>query len=80
MAATVCPTTRLPQQLVEETARVASLAQQEWAAARRRGRFRSFSTVVGARRGLKRREADALGYETEPYDALLDEYEPGDAP
>jgi carboxypeptidase Taq len=26
---------------------------------------------------LKRREADALSYETEPYDALLDEYEPG---
>ena len=25
----------------------------------------------------KRREADAVGYETEPYDALLDEYEPG---
>ena len=25
---------------------------------------------------LKRREADAVGYDTEPYDALLDEYEP----
>jgi carboxypeptidase Taq len=26
---------------------------------------------------LKRREAEAIGYKTHPYDALLDEYEPG---
>ena len=27
--------------------------------------------------GLKRQEAEAIGYEDEPYDALLDEFEPG---
>ena len=27
---------------------------------------------------LKRQEAEALGYEQEPYDALLDDYEPGE--
>ena len=68
---------RLARPLVEETARVTSLAQQEWAAARRAadfGRFRPWLERVVA---LKRREADALGYDDEPYDALLEEYEPG---
>ena len=69
--------TRLPQSLVEETARVTSLAQTEWAAARRRRRLPSLSAVAGTGGPLKQREAEAVGYETEPYDALLDEYEPG---
>jgi carboxypeptidase Taq len=69
--------TRLPQPLIEETARVSSLAQQEWAAARDRSDFVRFLPWLERVVALKRREADALGYETEPYDALLDEYEPG---
>ncbi len=69
--------TRLPQPLVEETARVTSLAQTEWAAARRRADFRRFLPWLERVVALERREADAVGYETEPYDALLDEYEPG---
>src|SRR5665213_3292217 len=69
--------TRLPQPLIEETARVTSLAQQEWAAAREESDFARFLPWLERVVELKRREADALGYETEPYDALLDEYEPG---
>jgi carboxypeptidase Taq len=69
--------TRLPQPLVEETARVTSLAQQEWAAARRHADFARFRPWLERVVTLKRREADAIGYETEPYDALLEEYEPG---
>jgi carboxypeptidase Taq len=69
--------TRLPQPLIEETARVTSLAQQEWAAARQDADFARFLPWLERVVTLKRREADALGYETEPYDALLDEYEPG---
>ncbi len=69
--------TRLPQALVEETARVTSLAQMEWAAARQDADFRRFLPWLERVVALKRREADAVGYETEPYDALLDEYEPG---
>ncbi len=69
--------TRLPRPLVEETARVTSLAQQEWAAARRDADFARFRPWLQKVTALKRREAEAVGYAAEPYDALLDEYEPG---
>jgi carboxypeptidase Taq len=69
--------TRVPQPLIEEIARVTSLAQQEWAAAREEADFARFLPWLERVVALKRREADAIGYETEPYDALLDEYEPG---
>ena len=69
--------TRLPRPLVEETARVTSLAQAEWAAARRDADFARFRPWLERVTALKQREAEAVGYRTEPYDALLDEYEPG---
>jgi carboxypeptidase Taq len=69
--------TRLPRPLVEETARVTTLAQAEWAAARRDADFRRFRPWLEHVTALKRREADALGYEAEPYDVLLAEHEPG---
>jgi carboxypeptidase Taq len=68
---------RLSRPLVEETARVTSLAQQEWAAARREADFARFRPWLEHVVTLKWREADALGYADEPYDALLEEYEPG---
>jgi carboxypeptidase Taq len=68
--------TRLPRPLVEETARVTSLAQQEWAAARRDADFARFRPWLERVTALKRREADAIGNAAEPYDALLQEYEP----
>ena len=71
--------TRLPRPLVEETARVTSLAQAEWAAARREADFARFRPWLERLR-RERREADAIGSMAEPYDALLDEYEPGRPP
>lgn len=68
---------KLPQALVEEQARVVSVAQQEWAVARSRSDFGVFLPWFEKVVCLKRQEAEALGYETEPYDALLDDYEPG---
>ena len=56
--------TRLPQPLIEETVRIASLAQQEWAAAREEANFARFLPWLERVVALKRREADALGYET----------------
>ncbi|MCA9058262.1 MAG: carboxypeptidase M32 [Planctomycetaceae bacterium] len=71
--------TCLPQRLVEEQARVAALAQQHWAAARRSSRFGDFAPWLEQMVHLKREEAAAVGFERggEPYDALLDEYEQG---
>jgi carboxypeptidase Taq len=67
---------RLPRSLVEETARVTTLAQQEWAAARRAADFASFRPWLERIVHLKRCEARALGG-PDLYDALLEEYEPG---
>lgn len=69
--------TRLPRALVEELARTTSLAQQEWIIARRDSRFSHFRPWLESIVTLKRREAECLGYDDAPYDALLDEYEPG---
>jgi carboxypeptidase Taq len=68
---------RLPRTLVEQTTRVTSFAQQEWAAARDAADFARFRPWLEKVVALKRREADCLGYAEHPYDALLDDYEPG---
>jgi carboxypeptidase Taq len=69
--------TRLPRTLVEEIARVTSLAQQEWAVARQKSDFDYFRPWLEKIVVLKRREAEALAFGRVAYDALLDEYEPG---
>jgi carboxypeptidase Taq len=69
--------TRLPRELVEEKARVTSLAQQEWIVARQQADFARFRPWLEKIVALKRREAECLGYAGHRYDALLDEFEPG---
>jgi carboxypeptidase Taq len=69
--------TRLPRRLVQDLARTTAVAQQEWAFARRDADFKRFRPWLEKIVSLKRRQADAWGYQESPYDALLDEYEPG---
>jgi carboxypeptidase Taq len=68
---------RMPRRLVEEWARVTTVAQQRWAEARRNDDFASFAPWLERIFKLARDRADAVGYESVPYDALLDDYEPG---
>jgi carboxypeptidase Taq len=68
---------KLPKDLVEELARVTTRAQQVWQEARSANDFPAFRPWLEKVVALKRREADAVGYKEHPYDALLDEYEPG---
>lgn len=68
---------KLPQSLVEELKRATVAGQHAWAAARQRDDFASFRPHLERIVELKRQEADAVGYEETRYDALLDEYEPG---
>jgi carboxypeptidase Taq len=68
---------KLPQSLVEELARAAVLGQQAWVKARKDDDFNSFAPFLENIYRLKREEAKALGYADHPYDALLDDYEPG---
>jgi carboxypeptidase Taq len=68
---------KMPPALVEEIARVTSQAQNVWAEARRKSDFAAFAPWLARVVALKRQEAQAVGYKESPYDALLDEYEPG---
>src|SRR3954452_12736641 len=68
---------KLPPSLVEELARTTVLAQQAWAAARKKDDYPAFRPWLEKILGLKRQEADCVGYASgNRYDALLDEYEP----
>ncbi|RME25117.1 MAG: carboxypeptidase M32, partial [Candidatus Zixiibacteriota bacterium] len=69
--------TKLPKALVEEKSRVTTLAQGEWAKARAESNFKAFQPWLEKSLKIVQEEAEAFGYETEPYDALLDDYEPG---
>lgn len=68
---------KLPQRLVEELARVSVTGQRAWAEARQSDDFAKLAPYLDQIIRLKQEEAEAIGYEQVPYDALLDEYEPG---
>jgi carboxypeptidase Taq len=67
---------RVPKKLAVELARQGALAQNKWVEARESSDFSIFSPSLGTVVGLVRELASALGYREEPYDPLLDEYEP----
>lgn len=69
--------TKLPARLVAELARVTAAAHLAWADARRTDTFATFRPFLERIVALKREEAAAVGFIDHPYDALLDEYEPG---
>jgi carboxypeptidase Taq len=68
---------KLPRRLVEELARTTTQAEGVWQEARSKSDFVAFQPWLEKIVGLKREEAEAVGFEESPYDALLDEYEPG---
>lgn len=69
---------KLPSTLVEELSRTTVLGQQTWVEARRQNNFSRFRPILERLVQLKREQAAAVGYATCPYDALLDDYEPGE--
>jgi carboxypeptidase Taq len=68
---------RMPRRLVEEVARTTALAQKAWAGALAEARFDLFRPWLEKIVDLKRAEAECVGYQAEPYDALLEDHEPG---
>ena len=68
---------RLPAEFVAARARAASLSTQVWREARRRNDFPAFRPALAEMVEFARREADYIGFQDHPYDALLDHYEPG---
>ncbi|MDB6140445.1 MAG: Thermostable carboxypeptidase 1 [Verrucomicrobiaceae bacterium] len=68
---------RLSQKLVEEFSIASSRAKAAWVEARRHSDFAQFAPHLDKLLQLTRRKSEKWGYATEPYDALLDEFEPG---
>jgi len=68
---------KLPRRLVEELAKTTTAGQEAWVLARQANDFARFRPHLESILKLKREEAAAVGFVGEPYDALLDEYEPG---
>ncbi len=69
---------KIPQDLAVELVRTSSLAETAWEQARPANDWAGFKPHLQRMLELKREEAEAVGYEKEPYDALLDSYEPGE--
>ena len=69
--------TRLPSSLVEELERECSLAREAWVEAKKRSEFGVFKPHLEKIVDLNRRMADLWGWKESPYNALLEEYEPG---
>jgi carboxypeptidase Taq len=71
--------TKLPPDLVEEEARLASIGQHTWAEARKRSDFARFRPLLEQMVALLKRKASCFGVPEggEPWDALAEDYEPG---
>ena len=68
---------KVPEVLAAEIARVTSTAQGIWAEARAADDVAAFAPILTQVVQLRRDEAAALAGSGDPYDALLDDYEPG---
>jgi carboxypeptidase Taq len=68
---------KIPKDLVEAISRTTTLGNQAWAAAREASDFAQFCPHLSEIVNLQQQYADAIGYDTVRYDALLDDYEPG---
>ncbi|MHA0042718.1 carboxypeptidase M32 [Deinococcus sp. PEB2-63] len=69
--------TRLPTAFVEDRTRAQNEAHHAWVHAREHSDFASFAPHLERMMELARRQADLRGFEDHPYDALIDDYEPG---
>ncbi|MBS2036400.1 carboxypeptidase M32 [bacterium] len=68
---------KLPSRLVEERARATALAVEAWVEAKKTNSFAHFLPHLRRVFDLTREVAEHKGYAQHPYDALIDEYEPG---
>jgi carboxypeptidase Taq len=67
---------KLPPKLVEEMTRTAVLSERAWIESRQKSDYTLFKPWLQKTVELQRRKAECLGHDGEPYDPLLDGYEP----
>ena len=68
---------KVPTKLVKEIAESSALAKDAWVRARQESDFSLFASHLDRMVDLKKQLAEHVGYEADPYDALIDEFEPG---
>ncbi|MEF8832688.1 MAG: carboxypeptidase M32 [Candidatus Thermoplasmatota archaeon] len=68
---------KIPDELIKEMSKVSTKAQSAWEKAREKSDFELFLPHLEKQIELKKEVAEYIGFENEPYDALVDEYEPG---
>ncbi|MBS1565352.1 MAG: carboxypeptidase M32, partial [Bacteroidetes bacterium] len=68
---------KLSASFVRTMSELVSRSYQSWMAARRQNDFGIFAPDLAKLADLKKQEADLLGYEGHPYNALLNQYERG---
>ena len=69
--------TKIPARLVEKFQRVRSHAREAWGEARKQSKFKLFKPHLQKLLDLHLQFADLWGYTGSPYNAHLDEFEPG---
>jgi carboxypeptidase Taq len=69
--------TKIPARLVEKFQRIRSHAREAWGQAREQSKFKLFKPHFQKLLDLQLQFADLWGYTGSPYNAHLDEYEPG---
>ena len=68
---------KLPESFVRELSETESISTTAWQEARAQSNFDMFKPHLKKMVELKRKQAEYIGYEDDPYDALLDGFEPG---
>ena len=69
---------RVPTPLAQERVHKTSIARQAWIESRKNDDFDHFRPHLEGMVDLMRRWAEAIGYEDDPYDALIQDWEPGE--
>ena len=69
--------TKIPAKLAVELARATTVGEDLWERSRPTSDWTTFAPALDSVLRLTREKAEALGYDQEAYDVLLDEYEPG---
>ncbi len=70
-------TKKLSKEFVIKRSKLTSDAYHQWIKAKEANDFEIFKPALSSLIDLKREEADLIGYEDHPYDALMDEFETG---
>jgi carboxypeptidase Taq len=68
---------KLSPEFVEDLAKQQSTSFQAWVEARESNNYAGYAPELEKMIALKRQQADLVGYEAHPYNALLDDYEKG---